>query len=92
MTIVEAMAAGLPVVATRVAGVPEAVEHGRTGLLVEPEDATTLAAALDRVLEDVDLRRRMGKAARAEFERRFAIDVVTDAHLKLYEEVHGRAR
>jgi glycosyltransferase involved in cell wall biosynthesis len=87
VTIVEAMAAGLPVVATRVAGVPEAVEHGRTGLLVAPEDAFALSRALDRVLEDVDLRHRMSRAARAEFDRKFAIGVVVDAHLKLYQEL-----
>jgi glycosyltransferase involved in cell wall biosynthesis len=87
VTIVEAMAAGLPVVATRVAGVPEAVDHGATGLLAPPEDAAALAAAIERVLEDIDLRRRMGQAAREEFERRFTIRVVTGAHLKLYEEL-----
>ena len=87
VTIVEAMGAGLPVVATRVAGVPEAVDDGVTGLLVDPEDAAALAAALERVLEDVDARRRMGRAARSEFERSFTIGVVTDAHLKLYEEL-----
>jgi glycosyltransferase involved in cell wall biosynthesis len=63
------------------------VDHGSTGMLVDPEDASALAAALDRVLEDVDVRRRMGKQARAEFDRRFTIGVVADAHLKLYEEV-----
>ena len=87
VTIVEAMAAGLPVVATRVAGVPEAVDHGTTGLLVDPEDAAALATAIERVIEDIDARRRMGRAAREEFERRFTIGVVTDAHLKLYEEL-----
>jgi glycosyltransferase involved in cell wall biosynthesis len=87
VTIVEAMAAGLPVVATRVAGVPEAVDDGRTGLLVPPEDVSALAAALDRLLEDLDLRRRMGRAAQAEFERRFTIGVVADAHLALYEKL-----
>jgi glycosyltransferase involved in cell wall biosynthesis len=87
VTIVEAMAAGLPVVATRVAGVPEAVEDGVTGALVPPEDAGALAAALERLLEDIDLRRRMSAAARAAFVERFAIGVVSDAHLALYEEL-----
>jgi glycosyltransferase involved in cell wall biosynthesis len=91
VTIVEAMGAGLPVVATRVAGVPEAVDHGGTGLLAPPEDAAALAAAIERVLEDIDLRRRMGKAAREEFERRFTIRVVTDAHLKLYSALSYRS-
>jgi glycosyltransferase involved in cell wall biosynthesis len=87
VTIVEAMGAGLPVVATRVAGVPEAVEHGATGLLAPAEDSAALAAAIERVLEDIDLRRRMGKAAREEFERRFTIRVVADEHLRLYEDL-----
>jgi glycosyltransferase involved in cell wall biosynthesis len=87
VTVVEAMAAGLPVVATRVAGVPEAVEDGRTGVLVAPENAGPLAAALESLLEDIDLRRRMGVAARQVFARRFAIEVVTEAHLALYREL-----
>jgi glycosyltransferase involved in cell wall biosynthesis len=87
VTIVEAMAAGLPVVATRVAGVPEAVDDGSTGALVAPEDAVALAAALDAVLEDIDRRRRMGERAREEFERRFTIRFVTEAHLALYDEL-----
>ncbi|HVR28262.1 MAG TPA: glycosyltransferase family 4 protein [Thermoanaerobaculia bacterium] len=87
VTIVEAMSAGLPVVATVVAGVPEAVEDGVTGALVAAEDARALGAALERLLEDIDLRRRMGQRAREVFERRFAIDVVADAHLALYEEL-----
>lgn len=62
--ILEAMAAGRPVVATRVSGIPEAVEHGVTGLLVEPGDPAALAAALELLIRAPDLGLRLGEAAR----------------------------
>ncbi len=62
IAILEAMAAALPVVATRVGGVPEVVVEGETGLLVEPEDAAGLAGALDRVASDEAFRQRLGRA------------------------------
>jgi glycosyltransferase involved in cell wall biosynthesis len=58
-TLVEAHAFGCPVVATRVGGIPSSVEHDKNGLLVEPRDATGLAAAIARVLNDDALRRRL---------------------------------
>src|SRR5207245_5777728 len=60
----EAMAAGRPVVATRVGGLPELIEDGLTGLLVPPDDPAALAAALARLAADPALRARMGQAAR----------------------------
>jgi glycosyltransferase involved in cell wall biosynthesis len=65
MAILEAMAAGLPVVATRVGGVPSAVSHGVTGFLVEPRDPAALTQSLDRLLSDAAVRRAMGQAGRA---------------------------
>lgn len=62
---VEAMASGAPVVATRVGGVPEIVEHERTALLVAPEDPAALAAAIERVLRDPELAARLSAAGRA---------------------------
>jgi glycosyltransferase involved in cell wall biosynthesis len=64
----EAMAAGVPVIASRVGGLPDVVTDGETGLLVAPGDAGELSAALDRLIEDVALRERLGKggALRAE--------------------------
>ncbi|MGZ4287563.1 MAG: glycosyltransferase family 4 protein [Solirubrobacteraceae bacterium] len=59
--VLEAMAAGLPVIATRVAAIPEVVEHGVTGLLVAPGDVRSLTDALVRLARDPDERRRMGE-------------------------------
>ncbi len=65
VALLEAMAAGCPVVASRIAGIDEAVVDGRTGLLVPPGDAAALATALTRLLGDPDLRDRLGVAASA---------------------------
>ena len=64
LTVVEAMAAGLPIVASAVGGVPEAVAHGATGLLVRPNSADALASGLCQLFEDSSLRGRMAVAAR----------------------------
>jgi glycosyltransferase involved in cell wall biosynthesis len=62
-SVIEAMAAGLPVVATNVGGIPEIVEHGRNGLLVPPGDPQALAAAIERFFADDELRGRLRAAA-----------------------------
>ena len=69
--LLEAMASGLPVVATRVAGVPSVVDDGRNGLLCAPGDASGLAADIARVLTDPGLAERMATAARRTVEERF---------------------
>ncbi len=65
VVLMEAMAARVPVVTTRIAGIPELVEDGASGCLVPPGDPAALAAALDRLAADADLRARMGAAGRA---------------------------
>ena len=75
MAVLEAMAAGVPVVATRVGGIPEAVPEG-TGRLVAPGDPDGLAAALVEILTDQSLRGRMGRTARSHARAMFAADVV----------------
>ena len=65
VVLMEAMAARLPVVATRIAGIPELVEEGTAGLLAPPGDTLALARAMSDLLADPDLRRRMGEAGRA---------------------------
>jgi glycosyltransferase involved in cell wall biosynthesis len=85
----EAMAHGKPVVAAAVGGLRELVSHGRTGLLVEPENAQALRAAIDRLLADEPLRRRLGRAARAEVAERFAWENVIAATVIAYRDAIG---
>lgn len=73
--IVEAMASALPVVSTRLAGVPEMVEHGTTGLLVAERDPSALADAMTALLGDPLLARQLGERGRRRVVERFAIDV-----------------
>jgi glycogen(starch) synthase len=72
---VEAMMMGLPVVSCRAGGVSEVVVDGETGLLVEPGDADGLRGALERLVDDAALRRRMGDAGRARYEREFRSEI-----------------
>jgi len=65
MALIEAMACGLPVVATRVAGPSEIIEDGRTGLLVEPGDAAALTVAIERIVRDPELARDLARAGQA---------------------------
>lgn len=86
VAIMEAFAAGLPVVATRVGGVPQQVRDGREGLLVSPGDSAALAAALVRIARDDDLRRAMGHGAHqraAEYDIRRAVRVQEEAYAEL---------
>ena len=87
LAILEAMAAGLPVVATGVAGNPEAVEDGVHGRLVEAEDVAGLAAALLDLIEDEAGRRRMGRQARRRVEEEFSIERIGAAYRALWEEL-----
>jgi colanic acid/amylovoran biosynthesis glycosyltransferase len=73
VALMEAMASGVPVVATRLSGIPELVQDGVTGLLVEPGDPRGLAAALGRVLEDDSLAAELALRARELVERSFSL-------------------
>ena len=85
--LLEGLAAGKPVVASRVAGIPDVVEDGRHGLLVPPRDAPALAAALRRLQHDPDLRRRLGAEAR----RRAETSLSWDAAARAFEECYAQA-
>jgi glycosyltransferase involved in cell wall biosynthesis len=78
VVLMEAMASGLPVVASRLSGIPELIEHGVSGWLAEPGDVQSLVAALELLLGDPRLRRRLGRAGRAKVEREF--DLERNAH------------
>ena len=86
----EAMAHAKPVVAGAVGGVLDLVVDGETGLLVPPRDVEALRAALERLLGDRDLRRRLGAAARGRARRHFSWDAATDALLDAYAAVTRR--
>jgi glycosyltransferase involved in cell wall biosynthesis len=90
LSILEAMAAGLPVVASDVGGVGELVVDGETGLLVPPGDPARLAQALAHVLDDRALRERLGTAGRARARERFDLGALRDAHLDLYARALAR--
>lgn len=84
IAILEAMAAALPVVATRVGGVPEVVADEETGLIVEPDDVDGLAAALDRVASDAGLRERLGRAGAERITERFDARSTARQMVELY--------
>jgi glycosyltransferase involved in cell wall biosynthesis len=83
-TVLDAMSAGAPVVATRTGGVPEMIDDQRTGLLVPPRDPAGLAAAIGRLLDDRALAARLRDAARNAVGERFGADRMVDETLAIY--------
>jgi glycosyltransferase involved in cell wall biosynthesis len=88
--VLEAMAAGVPVAATAVGGVPEILESGDTGLMVEPGNAPAMAGAIERLLCDEDLRCRLRRAALSSVTVRYSPDAYCRDLVAIYEEVLGR--
>jgi hypothetical protein len=84
VSVLEAMAAGLPVVATNVGGVAEAVDHGKTGFLVPAGDSQALARAVERLVADPRLRRRLGAAGRSMARALFDVPRYRAAYRELY--------
>lgn len=87
LVLLEAMAAGVPVVATRVVGTTEVVQDGVTGLLVPPADPGALAVALEKVLEDPTLRASLAQAGAAAYRSRFTARRMALDTLAIYDEV-----
>ncbi len=86
--LLEAHVAGLPVVASSVGGLAEAIEHERSGLLVPPRDPAALAAAILRVLHDEPLRQRLARDGREFARQRFALELVVRRYEELYEKLY----
>jgi glycosyltransferase involved in cell wall biosynthesis len=89
---IEAMAAGCPVAATRVGGLPDLITEGETGLLVPSEDAKALATAIDSLLKNPRARRQMGQIARGIVKERFAAQRLISDMERLYQELLGKAQ
>jgi glycosyltransferase involved in cell wall biosynthesis len=89
MAVIEAMAAGKPVVATRVGGVPDLVEDGDSGYTVELGDVAGLAQHVIELLSSVALRTRLGQRAR-QLAGRFQLEAVAAQYRQLYYQVAGR--
>ena len=92
MSVLEAMAHGRAVVATPVGGTPEVVVDGETGFLVPPRDPTALAAALRRLADDAELRKRFGAAGRRRVAERFTAAAMSERILAIYDEVRRTCR
>lgn len=91
-TCAQAMAAGKPVVASRIGGIPETVDDGKSGILVLPGDVNALAEALVRLARDTSLREQMGRAGRAKASREFDAAEVAEQTLDLYADAATRFR
>jgi glycosyltransferase involved in cell wall biosynthesis len=90
ITNLEAMSFALPIVSTRISGVPEQVEHGTTGLLVAPGDAAALADAVERLLDDPVGAAAMGRAGARRVEERFSTREFVDGMVRVYADAVSR--
>lgn len=88
--ILEAMAAGLPIVASKVGSVPEVVAEGENGYLVPSQDASAMADRFVELIKDEDLSKRMGAASRNRAVREFGLDKCVNAHVRAYYMAAGR--
>jgi glycosyltransferase involved in cell wall biosynthesis len=90
VAVLEAMAMSLPVIASAVGGIPEAVKPRETGLLVPPDDPAALAAALNELLRDVEKAKRMGVAGRERVLAEFSMEEMASQYERLYDDVSRR--
>jgi len=91
-SLLEAMAAGVPVIATKVGGTPELVEDGATGLLVPPRDSAALGQAMTLLLDHPETARRIGEAGRGDVTSRFSIDKMVHDTQSLYVKLLSASR
>ena len=92
VAVIEALAAGLPVVASRVGGIPELIEDQETGLLVPPQDPLALAAALCRLIDDPRKARALGQTGQSRVRARFDMVVMAQANETLYYDLLNSTR
>ncbi len=87
MTLLEAMAAGLPILTTDVGGINEMLHRDTEALMTDRDDEAGFAKALTRLLTDVDVRQRLGRSGRARLERDFSLDVIGERYLAIYRQM-----
>ncbi|MGC8768639.1 glycosyltransferase family 4 protein [Calditerrivibrio sp.] len=87
LAILEALGAGLPVIGSNIGGIPEAVEHGVNGFIFPSENAKEMAKYMNKLCDDLDLRKQMGINAKKSFNDRFSADIMYKSILKLYHEL-----
>lgn len=92
LVILEAMACEIPVVASRIGGIPTVIENGRDGFLIEPSNLKELKDKILMLLEDERLAKRIGKNARSKVVKKFSVDKMVDDTIKVYEEVISNGR
>jgi len=85
LVVIEAMATGLPVVASYVGGIPELVVHGETGFLVSPTSKEEIKEAIIKLLNNPELRKEMGQIARKRFEAHFSLPQMVQKYMEVYE-------
>lgn len=90
MVVLEAMAVGLPVIASKVGGVPDLITEGKTGMMFDPSSPDSMQTVTAAMIGDSGLRVRIGQTAKQEAMERFHPKVVAEAHLKIYREVLSR--
>ena len=85
MTLLEAMSLGIPAVVTKVGGNPEIVVDEKTGILTEPGSVQSFAGAIKRLLDDVELRKRMSVTSEEVFSQAFSVDEMVNSYASLYD-------
>jgi glycosyltransferase involved in cell wall biosynthesis len=92
LSTLEAMASGVPVIATSVGGIPEQIVHLEQGILVPPDDAAAVAGWIRRLHDDPDLRARLGTNGRAKTQARFTLESQAEGLNRAYEEAMRRRK
>jgi glycosyltransferase involved in cell wall biosynthesis len=87
LTIAEGMAVGVPVVASKVGGIPEMIEDGKTGLLIDPYDTKSICEAVSKILSDEMLARSMGQSAKETARKRYTASLTCEKTLQAYREI-----
>jgi glycosyltransferase involved in cell wall biosynthesis len=89
MVVLEAAAAGVPVVAANVGGIPDLIEDGKNGLLCDPFNATSMGGTVEKLLAQPELARTLAREANRRAQERFHPMVIARRHLEIYREVLG---